>query len=435
MHILFVTGEYPPMRGGVGAYTATLAAALHDEGVTVSILSAPAAAQATKRGAAIPVYAQPHWQPTIWHTVPRLAQRLGATWIHVQYQTAAFAMNPAINLAPRFWRRYHTHDNESASPYLKVAWTYHDLLIPYLFPKAGAQLRRWITAQPAHTADLAIVTNEADQRQLQAEQRVATQKIPIGSNIDAHLLTAEERTARRRKRGYTDQQLVLGYFGFLNRSKGGIALINTLDELVQRGVDAHLLMIGERVGASDPTNFAYLHEVETLIGQRGLSKRVRWTGHQPAAEVSADLCAIDVLLMPYADGASLRRGTLMAGLAHGCAIVTTEPQGTLPELVDGRDLLFVPRETVPVAAANVIERIAANPVLRQSLSDWASRRSEQFTWRAIAQAHIEQYRAMDCGTVDSRAVDSRTVDGGTVDSGTVDSGTVDSRTVDSGMGR
>ena len=393
MHILFVTGEYPPMRGGVGAYTATLADALMDHGVEVSVLSAPQAAEAKHRSA-VPIFPQKRWSPTIWYTVPHLARQIHADWIHVQYQTAAFSMNPSINLAPQQWRRTHSH--RGVQQPLSVAWTYHDLLVPYLFPKAGAQLRRWITARPAHTSDRVIVTNEVDRIQLLEEERVIAQNIPIGSNIEARLLTNDERTARRSQRGYGKEQIVLGYFGFLNRSKGGITLIHTLDRLVQLGYDAHLLMIGERVGASDPTNFAYLHEVETLIAEHGLSKRVRWTGHQVEAEVSADLAALDVLLMPYLDGASLRRGTLMAGLAHGCAIVTTTPQGPLPELVDGRDLLYVTPDNI-VAAADAVIRIAKNPTLQQTLGERARRQSEQFTWQAIAQAHIAYYATVTAG--------------------------------------
>ncbi len=387
MHILFITGEYPPMRGGVGAYTATLAEALIAQGAEVSVLSAAEAAAAATKRSTIPVHAQRNWSPLIWHTVPKLARQIGADWLHVQYQTAAFAMNPAINMAPQRWRRAST-----AQQPLYIAWTYHDLLVPYLFPKAGAPLRRWITARPAYTSDLVVVTNEADRHQLATEEGVVAAKIPIGSNINSHFLTDKERNARRAQRGYDADQLVVGYFGFLNRSKGGLTLIHTLDRLVQRGYDAHLLMIGERVGASDPTNFAYLHEVETLIGERGLTGRVRWTGHQIEEEVSADLNAIDLLFMPYTDGASLRRGTLMAGLAHGCAIVTTKPQGPLPELVDGRDLLYVTVNNI-VAAADAIGRIADNPTLRESLGSWARRQSEQFTWRAIAQAHLTHYGA------------------------------------------
>jgi len=391
MHVLLISGEYPPMRGGVGAYTACLADALYNQGSIVSVLTHEQALSEINERSTLPspirIFGRANWWPTLWDSVPRSADDIGADWIHIQYQTAAFAMNPAINLAPMLWRQL----MKRSSSY-RVAWTYHDLLIPYLFPKAGAQLRTWITAQPAHHSDLTIVTNEADRLQLLAKQRVDAIKIPIGSNITSEQATQEERSERRRQRGYSEGQLILGYFGFLNRSKGGITLIRTLDRLVQRGYDAHLLMIGERIGSSDPTNFTYLHEVETLIGSRGLSKRVHWTGHQSADEVGMDLAAIDLLFMPYVDGASLRRGTLMAGLAHGCAIITTTPQCPLPELTDGQELLFVSPEN-PIAAADAVVRLTENPTLRKLLGQRARRKSTQFTWDAIAQTHLAHYGA------------------------------------------
>ena len=150
-------------------------------------------------------------------------------------------------------------------------------------------------------------------------------------------------------------------------------------------------MIGEKVGASDATNFAYLQEVEALIDELGLARCVCWTGHQPDAEVAADLNACDVLVMPYEDGASLRRGTLMAGLANGCAIVTTTPQDPLPDLQDGRDLLYAPPGDAAALAAAVL-RIAADPDLAGLLRRNARERSALFSWAAIARRHLELYR-------------------------------------------
>lgn len=386
MHVLFITGEYPPQTGGVGAYTAELGLALVAQGVQVSVLTAQSVPVATAPAAGIAVYpVVPRWDWRIWSLVPTWAKKLGVDWVHVQYQTAAFAMHPAINLAPWRWGRR-----------LPVAWTYHDLLVPYLFPKAGARLRRWITERPAFTSRQVIVTNEGDYLQLVG--RVANlAKIPIGSNIEGHKLTTAERTARRLMRGYQEADLVIGYFGFLNRSKGGSTLVRTLHTLVQQGRNARLLMIGERVGVSDPTNYAYLQEIEALITTLGLTERVQWTGHQTDREVSADLAACDILLMPYVDGASLRRGTLMAGLAHGCAIITTTPQAPLPELVDGRDLLFVPVEEAVLrgegtAAAQAVVRLANDEQLRTSLRIHAWERSQLFTWPEIARQHLKLYQ-------------------------------------------
>lgn len=386
MHVAFVTGEYPPMEGGVGAYTQELAQALAAQGVRVSVITAEAAraaAAATAGAEGVHVHAvMTRWGWADVGKVRALAHQIEADWLHVQYQTAAFGMHPAINFAPARRR----------APDLRVAWTYHDLLVPYLFPKAGARLRRWVTHRPARTADLVIVTNEGDRVQLQDQPVRRLERIPIGSNITGVTLTAEERAARRAQRGYGAQDEVIGYFGFLNRSKGGLTLVRTLDRLAQARPHIKLLMIGERVGASDPTNFAYLQEVEALIAARGLAARVQWTGRQRDAEVAADLAACDVLLMPYEDGASLRRGTLMAGLVNGCAIVTTTPQAPLPDLVMERDVMYVAPGS-DEAAARAMARVLDNPWLAQTLRENARARAQRFTWEGIAAAHRAAYAA------------------------------------------
>jgi len=104
---------------------------------------------------------------------------------------------------------------------------------------------------------------------------------------------------------------------------------------------------------------------------------VQWTGRQENAEVSADLAACDLLFMPYEDGASLRRGTLMAGLVNHCAIVTTTPEAPLSELVHERDLLYVPPRD-PDAAASAIRRLISDSTLMNS-------------WQKIAKQHQNLY--------------------------------------------
>ncbi len=379
MHILFVTAEYPPLPGGLGAYTAALGHALQAQGQQVSILTGDAV-DTSDTASSLPVYAAiQRWDWRIGRQIAHWARQLQADWVHIQYQTGAYGMHPAINFAPAGWR---------AKPF-RVAWTYHDLLVPYLFPKAGAWLRRWVTAWPARRADLVIVTNEADRLTL-AQRGIAATPIPIGSNIQGQPTDDTGRQAARRAYGYGSQPYVIGYFGLLNRSKGARTLVQTVAHLVAAGVDAHLLMIGETVGVNDPTNQAYLREVETLIHELGLNERVHWTGPLSEDTVSEALHACDVLLMPYEDGASLRRGTLMAGLAHGCAIITTTPQGPLPELVDGRDLLTMPPGDVAAAVA-AIQQLRAEPALADNLRAAAYRASQQFTWAEIAQRHLEAY--------------------------------------------
>ncbi len=408
MHILFVTGEYPPQRGGVGAYTAELTKTLVAQGFQVSVLTSRSMGPASDAIKSVEksnvvedsvptVYREIiRWGPQIWAIIRRKAIELQVDWIHVQYQTAAYAMNPAINFAPSFWRRMLRARAHPDGKKVRIAWTYHDLLVPYLFPKAGKRLRRWVTERPAHTTDLVIVTNEGDRKTLATRITAAAKtivKIPIGSNIASVCLSTNERQTLRARWSYSQDDLVLAYFGFLNRSKGGTTLIQTLHQLAQRMEcpdRVHLLMIGERVGASDPTNFAYLQEVEALITELGLSDRVQWTGHLPDTEVAAALNACDALVMLYEDGASLRRGTLMAGLANGCAIVTTWPTAPLPELVDGEHLLYVAAGDA-AAAAFALERLLSDAELANRLRRNARKQSALFTWESIAKRHVDLY--------------------------------------------
>lgn len=387
-HILFVTGEYPPMEGGVGAYTFELAKALRDKGAQVSVLTSVAASGPAEAGITVHPRIE-RWRPIIWRSVPDLVREIGADWIHVQYQTAAFGMNPTINFAPQRWRRTLGHR-------VGLAWTYHDLLVPYLFPKAGDRLRRWVTERPLHAADVIIVTNQADYMALAAkvdDRKDRLLNIPIGSNITGVELTPAERAARRASLGYGPDDIVLAYFGFLNRSKGGLTLIRAVHRLAQERDAVRLFMIGERVGASDPTNYAYLQEVEALIRDLGMEGRVQWTGRLSDQEVATALNACDVLLMPYEDGASLRRGTLMAGLANGCAIVTTTPQTPTPELVDERDIMYAAPGN-DKALATVANRVLSLPALADKLRRNARERSRLFSWEGIAERHWEMYRKL-----------------------------------------
>ncbi|MXZ20735.1 MAG: glycosyltransferase family 4 protein [Caldilineaceae bacterium SB0665_bin_25] len=381
--VLFVTGEYPPMVGGVGRFTAELAAALQGQGAQVAVLSDEQVPGSTDTGAVRVLPGRRGWGWQILSDIPACARAAGAQWVHIQYQTAAYGMHPAINALPYFLRRQG----------LRAAWTYHDLRIPYLFPKAGARLRNWVTRLPLRAANAVVVTNQSDWESVQGQVlRGQLHRIPIGNDIKSRRFSAEERIQRRAARGYGSGQLVLGYFGFLNASKGGLTLIETLAALAGEGRDVHLLMIGERVGASDETNFRYLQRVEASISEHGLDSRVQWTGHQSDAEVAADFNTIDVLVMPYEDGMSMRRSTLTAALANGCAIVTTHPQDPTPELRADSDLLLVPPRD-PAATAAAVRRIAEDPRLAENLRTNARKVARQFSWEVIAARHLEMYNA------------------------------------------
>jgi len=389
MRIGMITGEYPPLEGGVGDFTRELGMALHTDGHEIHILTTqmndrqPSPVQED----ALAIYRDIYdWDRSTHAEITRWINTLALDVVNIQYQAAAYQMRGGINFYPRAQKR---HLNAP------IVVTYHDLLPPYLFPKAGP-LRRWSVRQLAQHADGVIVTNGDDYTALTTAMEAKlppTRLIPIGSNIAPQPPAGYDRTAWRTARGIYPNDMLIGFFGFLNRSKGVETLIEALGQLVTTGLPAHLLFIGGRTGSSDSTNARYADEIDALIEKSGLSARVQRTGYTTPAEVSAALLSADVCALPYRNGASLRHGTLHAALAHGNAIVTTTPQTETPQLQDGKNVMLVPPENA-TALANALRRLWMDSRLRADIRQQAAQLSREFSWERIAAHTAEFFRTV-----------------------------------------
>ena len=85
-----------------------------------------------------------------------------------------------------------------------------------------------------------------------------------------------------------------------------------------------------------------------------LAARVHATGALPPETLSVVLQACDVVAQPYADGASSRRGTLMAALAHGIPVVTTEGRLSEPVWRESRAVRLVPPGDTDAMAREIL---------------------------------------------------------------------------------
>ncbi len=402
MRVLLVTGEYPPQEGGVADYSRCLALALAELGHTVDVLTGRGQASDETDDRRVTVHrALGGWGWGSLTALRKAAAVLRPDVVHLQYQTAAFGLHPAINVLP-WWIRRTTS--------VHTAVTYHDLRVPYLFPKAG-RLRERVTMLPARWAHLTLATNEADWHRLRVDGRPwRLALVPIGSNVPDVPPPGYDRAVWRAEHGLaTDSRLVV-YFGFLNASKGGRTLVDVLAWLRAQAGDTRLLMLGGRTGASDATNAGYLAAFESDLAAAGLSEAVLWTGHVTAPDVSAWLHAADVAALPYEDGASYRRGSLLACLAHGVPVVTTRPETVTdreleplaaadrpPVLADGVAARLVPRHDRDAFAMAVAE-VLADADLARRLGAGGREVAGWFGWDRIARRHLALYAEV-AGTV------------------------------------
>jgi glycosyltransferase involved in cell wall biosynthesis len=378
-----ITGEFPPMEGGVGAFTQELGRALTHAGDELFIITSREARPPELPPKVIqlrqPVdlgYAQllpriRKWNWSAVYNVVDLVLRHEPDVVNIQYQAAAYEMrSPAINLLP--WR---------LNKIVPVVVTFHDLRVPYLFPKAG-RLRKTAVTFMAQQAHGVIVTNSDDYQELNGRIHTPIAQIPIGSNITANTPNHIELKEVRDTLGLRPDDYLLGYFGFLNESKGADTLINALAQLDERH---HLVFIGGQTGASDTANnAAFLQNLNAQIDQLGLIKRVHWTRFLSDQRVSAHLHAADLMVMPYRDGSSLRRGTLMAALAHGRPLITTWPTTPTPELSHRENTWFVPVDD-PEAVVQAITTLMQDEMLRIQIGQGATAVADLFTWDKIAE--------------------------------------------------
>jgi glycosyltransferase involved in cell wall biosynthesis len=93
--------------------------------------------------------------------------------------------------------------------------------------------------------------------------------------------------------------------------------------------------------------------------------------------------------LPFPDGASERRGSLLACLAAGNVVVTTRGPQT-PSALDGA----VRYAASPHEAAEVLGALAADERAVARLRAAAMAFAARFSWESIAERHVELYRTL-----------------------------------------
>ena len=381
MIIGLVTGEYPPIQGGVGDFTREIAKSLAKLGCRVCVVTEKRKGEFLGCAPSQPYELQrvtsPGWG---WRDLWRV-QRATAKMdlVNIQYQAAAYGkMRPPLHFLPRVL----------TSPSVV---TFHDLRVPYLFPKAGL-LRQHAILELARGADGAIATNSEDYQTLSRTARIKhLTEIPIGSNIDYAPPLGFDPERWRVSHGVSEDEFLIGYFGFFNASKGGESVIRALAALAQDSLPIRLALVGGRAGTTDPTNVEYDERMGTLAHRLGVSGRIVRTGFLPPAETSEALLSCHVMVLPYRDGASLRRGSFMACLNHGLPTITTQPITPWTQLQHGKNTYLVPTDS-PQAIAAAVRELREDPDQRTMIGNGAKELSENFTWHKIAASTLEFFQ-------------------------------------------
>jgi glycosyltransferase involved in cell wall biosynthesis len=394
--VSLISGEFPPMRGGVADYTALYAASLARLGVSVSVLTSTRVTGLTVGRSVEVLPVVKSWDSEVWSAVRYHIGRVKPDLIHIQYQTGAYSMQLGVNLLPWICRL------RGGQPPIIV--TFHDLKEPYIFPKIG-KARHLATMALVRGADAVVATNAEDFVRLAGRSdgqatswlwgKQRLDAIPIGSNIPEPS-ASYDRPSWRAKVGARADEFVIAFFGFLGPAKGVDSLVSGFETLVDRGRSVRLLMIGATSGDTQHLNRQYEAGIRQRLDKPLVRGRVTWTGFVGPRDVGAYLQAADVCCLPFQDGVSLRHGTLIAAITHGLPIVTTRSlhpaeHPNLPVLRDEVNVLVVPPGDAQ-ALARAIDRLITEAALRDKLGNGSRALAGAFGWETIARRSLTLYR-------------------------------------------
>ena len=112
---------------------------------------------------------------------------------------------------------------------------------------------------------------------------------------------------------------------------------------------------------------------------------VRSPGVLSAEDLSLYLWASDLVLLPFTDGVSTRRSTLMSALAHGRPVVGLHGQNTDSVLAGAGDALVLTPAGDRAAFAGQAVALANDPTRRQAIGQAGKRLyEERFDWPVLA---------------------------------------------------
>jgi glycosyltransferase involved in cell wall biosynthesis len=179
--------------------------------------------------------------------------------------------------------------------------------------------------------------------------------LPVPSTIPAEPAAADVAEVRRRFT-FRPDTTVLGHFGTF-----GVLVAPLLAEMLLPLLERDGRRVALLLGRGGP-EFARALE----MAHPGLRGRLLVPDDLPPNKVAAHLALCDLLLQPYPDGASSRRTSLMAGLAQGLPVVTTEGAYSEPLWRESGAVALTPADR-PGAAVAVAEALLADAPARAAL--------------------------------------------------------------------
>jgi len=365
-----VTCEYPPQIGGVSGYTTVLAKTLCDAGETVHVW-APGSEETSTTETQVHRVLGKFDSASLARTDRLLDQYPGPRTLLVQWVPHGYGRR-SMNVGFCRWlaRRVRLHGD-------LLQLMVHEPFLEFrgVRQSAAAVVHRWMVSALLRAAERVWLSIPGWEPRLRAyaAANLRMDWLPIPSSIP-RAATQDSIRAVRGKLG--NPPLLIGHLGTYSPLISEM-LEPIIVELLHSRPESSFLMLGS---GGDEVRSAF------LARSPDLSNRLFATSYLQNSELSPHLAACDLLIQPYPDGASSRRSSLMAGIAHGVPVLTTSGHLSESLWTDSGAVAIAPAGD-RFALMNSARRLIDSPEERARLGEAGLRLyEERFDWPLIIAA-------------------------------------------------
>lgn len=363
--LLMVVGSVPPEPCGVGDYAYRLSRTLASRGCCVTLLSS-GQRETIREGKGWAIRAEMReWCGFRLSRFLRVLDEEKPDVVHLQYPSRGYGWRLLPNLLPLVLRLLR--------PGLPVVTTLHEYA--GLNPLRKASYLFFTVFSRAVTAPDSLVRKGIEGAF--PWTRGKTCVIPVGSFLEP---------SRSKAPGVAGSPILL-FPGFLLRKKGPLEAVEALSLLKDAFPRARLVFASDAASHRDVRD-----EVKARAAALDVADRMVFMDDLDASGMSALMKKADLVVLPFHDGASTRRTTLVSAIRLGCRVVTTEGPGTLEEFKRGGVLLA--RAKDPRSLAEVVRRGLTDRKARADMASKVGHLARLFDWERIADMHRAVYEGV-----------------------------------------
>ena len=329
LKVCFVVGEEKVNYCGVKDYATRLSEALGQIGITADVT------------------APPTWEAMFMPYFRQLRERKYDI-VHIQYPSIGYKWSLWPHLTGLFTR------------YTRSVATIHEYSALPKLHKLSTHIFRGSVSRLIFTTEFEAGEFRARLGKLGSAQQI----VPIGSNVPTHPSELE-------------RNLNVMYFGQIRPD---------------RGIEEFLSLAKLCFGLSRPFNFSVVGSIpkKHIDYYQAIRAKtpsgVRWLIDLDSKAVAKEMASSLAAYLPFPDGASYRRGSLLAAMANRLPVISRKGEATAPELLNG---MMVADGAVQALAR--LDFIHAKPQEARIKALHARTLVRRFEWDEIATRHAEIY--------------------------------------------